>query len=320
MQGKARADNFRPPPVLPLDHAREQALKIVFFGSSDFALPSMRALIEADMSPALVVTKPDAPRGRGRKIYPAEVRLGAEELNLPCEQPEDVNDPEFLERLSALKPEVGVVVSYGVILSKQLLELPQKGCINAHASLLPLYRGASPVQHAICNGHKETGVTIIRLTEELDAGDILLQEKHAIGDRITAGELRQVTVLFVDLSGFTKMSSTLDPEETHRVLGRFFETVDGLVGKYGGTVDKHIGDSVMAVFGAPVAHGDDPRLVVFDNPNDTYHIAAASDPATPITNPIAGPGVSYIAYGIIFAIIVARIIGAADAKIDIHPE
>ncbi len=166
-------------------------MKIVCFGSSDFALPSMKALIEADMSPALVVTKPDAPRGRGRKIYPAEVRLGAEELKLPCEQPEDVNDPEFLAWLSALEPDVGVVVSYGVILSKELLELPQKGCINAHASLLPLYRGASPVQHAICNGHKETGVTIIKLIEELDAGDILLQEKHAIGDRITAGELRQ---------------------------------------------------------------------------------------------------------------------------------
>lgn len=143
------------------------------------------------MAPQLVVTKPDAPRGRGRKIYPAEVRLGAEELDLPYEQPADANSPEFLERLRDLGPDVGVVVSYGVVMSKELLELPSHGCINAHASLLPKYRGASPIQSAIRDGEKETGVTLIRLVEELDAGDILLQEKHAIGDRTTAGELRE---------------------------------------------------------------------------------------------------------------------------------
>ena len=143
------------------------------------------------MAPALVVTKPDAPRGRGRKIYPAEVRLGAEDLNLPCEQPDDANSPEFVKRLEELAPDVGVVVSYGVIMSNGLLGVPAHGCINAHASLLPLYRGASPIQSAIRDGRKETGVTIIRLMEEVDAGDILLQEEHAVGDRITAGELRQ---------------------------------------------------------------------------------------------------------------------------------
>jgi methionyl-tRNA formyltransferase len=166
-------------------------LKIVFFGSSDYAIPALKALVEADMAPVLVVTKPDAPRGRGRKIYPAEVRLGAEDLDLPCEQPEDANSPEFVKRLEELEPDIGVVVSYGVIMSNGLMGVPAHGCINAHASLLPLYRGASPIQSAIRDGHKETGVTIMRLVEEVDAGDILLQEKHAIDDRITAGELRQ---------------------------------------------------------------------------------------------------------------------------------
>ena len=166
-------------------------MKIVFFGSSDYALPTLKALVAADMPPALVVTKPDAPRGRGRKIYPAEVRLGAEELELPCEQPEDVNSPEYVKRLCELAPDVGLVVSYGVIMSNELLGVAKHGCINTHASLLPLYRGAAPIQHAIREGAKETGVTVIRLVEELDAGDILLQETLAVGDRATAGEMRE---------------------------------------------------------------------------------------------------------------------------------
>jgi methionyl-tRNA formyltransferase len=186
----APVDTFRAP-VLPPVLVPRQALKIVFFGSSDYAIPALKALVEADMAPVLVVTKPDAPRGRGRKIYPAEVRLGAEDLDLPCEQPDDPNSPEFVKRLEELAPDVGVVVSYGVIMSNGLMGVPAHGCINAHASLLPLYRGAAPIQSAIRDGHKETGVTIMRLAEEVDAGDILLQEKHAIGDRITAGELRQ---------------------------------------------------------------------------------------------------------------------------------
>jgi len=178
----AQVDTLRPP---------GQALKIVFFGSSDYAVPTLKTLVEATMAPALVVTKPDAPRGRGRKIYPAEVRLAAEELGLPCEQPGDPNSPDFVARLNKLAPDVGVVVSYGVIMSAGLLAVPKEGCINAHASLLPLYRGASPIQSAIRDGCKETGVTLIRLVEELDAGDVLLRETHPIGDRTTAGELRQ---------------------------------------------------------------------------------------------------------------------------------
>jgi methionyl-tRNA formyltransferase len=138
-----------------------------------------------------VVTKPDAPRGRGRKIYPAEVRLEAEELGVPCEQPTDVHAPEFLDRLRAMGPDVGVVVSYGVIMQQELFDLPAKGCLNAHASLLPLYRGAAPIEHTVRDGRTETGVTIFRIVEELDSGDILLQEHTEIGARETSGELRE---------------------------------------------------------------------------------------------------------------------------------
>lgn len=165
-------------------------MRIVFFGCGDYANPSLDALIAAGFRPELVVTKPDAPRGRGRKIYPAEVRLHAEELGLPIAQPEDPHDPEFVARLRAIAPDVGLVVSYGVILQPELIALPVHGMLNAHASLLPAYRGAAPIEHAVLDGVVETGVTIIRIVDELDAGDVMLQEKTKIGERETSGELR----------------------------------------------------------------------------------------------------------------------------------
>jgi methionyl-tRNA formyltransferase len=176
------------------------ALKIVFFGSSDFALPTLRALKEASFAPEVVVTKPDSPRGRGRKIYPAEVRLEAEELKLRCEQPDDVNSPEFIAALQKRQPDVAVVVSFGAKFVPELLAVPKLGCINAHASLLPLYRGAAPIQHAIRDGQTKTGISIMRMNEELDAGDVMLQEETAIEPRETAGQLRE---RMADLAGKT---------------------------------------------------------------------------------------------------------------------
>lgn len=166
-------------------------MKIVFFGSSDFARPALRILVEAGYAPALVVTKPDAPHGRGKKIYDAEVKLEAVALGLPCEQPADANAPEFVARLRALAPDVGAVVSYGVLMRPELFSLPARGCLNAHASLLPLYRGAAPIQHCIREGRIETGISIMRIEEQLDAGPVMLQEKTAIGERENAGALRE---------------------------------------------------------------------------------------------------------------------------------
>lgn len=166
-------------------------MRIVFFGSSDFAIPSLKALKEGGFAPALVVTKPDAPRGRGRKIYDSEVKLAAQELGLPCEQPADPHAPEFLDTLKKLKPDLGIVVSYGVILKPEMLKLPKKGLLNAHASLLPLYRGAAPIQRAIRDGQQETGVTIMRIVEQLDAGDVLLTKPTPIDPRENAGMLRE---------------------------------------------------------------------------------------------------------------------------------
>ncbi len=166
-------------------------LRIVFFGSSDFAVPALAALKEGGFTPELVVTKPDAPRGRGRKIYDNEIKLAASELALTCAQPEDPHAPEFLDQLCALKPDLGVVVSYGVIMKPELLALPAKGHLNAHASLLPLYRGAAPIQHALWDGRSETGISIMRIVEALDAGDVLLTEPTPIDPRENAGQLRE---------------------------------------------------------------------------------------------------------------------------------
>jgi methionyl-tRNA formyltransferase len=171
-------------------------LKIVFFGSSEFAVPSLRALVSAGLAPVLVVTKPDAPRGRGKKIYENDLKLGVDELakeigvKLAMVQPADPNEKEFLAELRRLAPDVGVVVSYGVLLSRDLFELPKLGCINAHASLLPKYRGAAPIEHCIRNGERETGISIMRIAAELDTGDVLLQDKTPIDPRENAGILR----------------------------------------------------------------------------------------------------------------------------------
>ncbi|MFO1076625.1 MAG: methionyl-tRNA formyltransferase [Planctomycetota bacterium] len=166
-------------------------MRIVFFGSSDFAIPSLQALKDGGHPPVLVVTKPDAPRGRGRKIYDSEVKLAAQEMGLPFEQPADPHGPEFLAQLKKLKPDLGIVVSYGVIMKPELIGLPPKGMINAHASLLPLYRGAAPIQHAIRDGRQETGITIMRIVDELDAGDVLLARTTPIDPKENSGQLRE---------------------------------------------------------------------------------------------------------------------------------
>ncbi|MEC8652333.1 MAG: methionyl-tRNA formyltransferase [Planctomycetota bacterium] len=165
-------------------------MRIVFFGTGDFAIPALKALKAGGLAPELVVTKPDAPRGRGRKIYDAEVKLAANDLELPCAQPADPHAPEFVEQVRALKPDVGVVISYGVILKPELMSIPTHGMINAHASLLPLYRGAAPIQRCLRDGHQETGVTVMKIVDKLDAGDVILTEKTEIGATENAGQLR----------------------------------------------------------------------------------------------------------------------------------
>lgn len=163
-------------------------MHIVFMGSPQFAVPILRALATA-FEVVGVVTRPDRPAGRGRALRPPPVRLAAAELALPCLQSARISGPEGLAALRAWDPEIIVVAAFGEILNREVLELPRLGCVNVHASLLPRWRGASPIQAAILHGDHETGVTLMRMDEGLDTGPILAQSATAIGPEETAGDL-----------------------------------------------------------------------------------------------------------------------------------
>jgi methionyl-tRNA formyltransferase len=165
--------------------------KLVFFGTPAFAVPTLDALEAAGRTPLLVVTQPAKPAGRGQEIQEPPVAVWARERGIEVAQPASLKDEAFLERLEEIAPDVAVVVAYGKIFPPRLLELPRHGCVNLHASLLPRYRGASPIQAALLHGEKKTGMTTMRMEEELDAGPILLQEEVPVLLHETAGELTE---------------------------------------------------------------------------------------------------------------------------------
>jgi len=164
-------------------------MKIVFFGTPGFSCESLRLIALSAHQIAGVVTGEDKPRGRHLKVLPCAVKETAAGLNLPVFQCADVNAPAFVQGLARLQPDLFVVVSFGKILSKELLAVPAKGSINLHTSLLPALRGAAPIQRAIAQGDAVTGSTIMYMSEKLDAGDIILQEEMAVGPADTSGTL-----------------------------------------------------------------------------------------------------------------------------------
>lgn len=190
--------------------------RIVFFGTPEFAVPTLDALVEAGREPALVVTRPARPAGRGQAVQEPPVAEAARRHGIAVAQPARVRDPEEIERLRAIDPDLFVVVAFGQIFPAALLELPKHGSINLHASLLPKYRGASPIQSAIANGEKKTGVTTMLMEEELDAGPILLQEEVEIRRGETAGELAERLAKL----GAELMAETLDRLEKNLLKPR----------------------------------------------------------------------------------------------------
>ncbi|NII83915.1 methionyl-tRNA formyltransferase [Pedobacter riviphilus] len=163
-------------------------MKIVFMGTPDFAVASLDALVQANFDVVAVVTAPDKPAGRGQKLNESAVKKYAVEKNIPVLQPEKLKNPEFLEILASYKADLQVVVAFRM-LPEVVWNMPPKGTINLHGSLLPQYRGAAPINHAIINGEKESGVTTFFLTHEIDTGNIILSDSVAIADNETAGEL-----------------------------------------------------------------------------------------------------------------------------------
>ena len=165
-------------------------MRLAFFGTPEFATPSLRALLGEGFEVVVAVTRPDQPHGRSRsELIPPPVKVTAAEEGIPVLQPERPDTPEFLEALRSYAPDLGVVVAYGHILKPQLLALPPYGMVNVHASLLPQLRGAAPIQHAILQGQVETGVSIMQMDEGMDTGPVLLRVPTPIAPDETGGEL-----------------------------------------------------------------------------------------------------------------------------------
>jgi len=164
-------------------------MKILYMGTPDFAARPLKALIEAGHEVCGVVSQPDRPRGRGEKVEPPPCKAVAVERGIEVFQPESLKGGAFLAVLEKLKPELIVVAAYGKILPKYILDFPRLGCINIHASILPKYRGAAPIQWAVINGERETGVSIMYMNEKMDEGDVILVHKTPISESETSGEL-----------------------------------------------------------------------------------------------------------------------------------
>ena len=215
----------------------ETSLNLVFCGTPRFAVPSLEKLVDAGFTVSLVVTQPDRPRGRGMELANSPVKQSALELNLPITQPEKIkNNEEFRAALTAIRPDAIIVVGYGRIIPQWMIDLPRLGNINLHASLLPKYRGAAPIQWAIARGETVTGVTTMRIDSGLDTGDILLQKEVAIRP--------------------TDISETLAPRLAETGADLLAETLRGL---QTGTVHPHPQNHSYATL-APILKKEDGRI------------------------------------------------------------
>ena len=164
-------------------------MRIIFMGTPDFSVPTLEALVASGHEVVAVVTQPDKPKGRGKEIHMSPVKECALQHNIPVYQPVRARDEAFVEEMRALNPDAMVVIAFGQILPKSLLDLPKYGCVNIHASLLPKYRGAAPIQWAVINGDKETGITTMMMDVEMDTGDMLEKTVVKLNPDETGGSL-----------------------------------------------------------------------------------------------------------------------------------
>lgn len=164
-------------------------MKIVYMGTPDFAVPPLAALVQNGYEVTAVVTQPDKPKGRGKTLLPTPVKEEAMKHDIPVYQPLKVREPEFVETLKKLEPDMIIVAAFGQIIPKTILDMPKYGCLNIHASLLPKYRGAAPIQQAVIDGEKESGVTIMQMGVGLDTGDMISQSVVPLAEDETGGSL-----------------------------------------------------------------------------------------------------------------------------------
>jgi methionyl-tRNA formyltransferase len=201
-----------------------RSFKIIFMGTPEYAVPTLSALAASHHKVSLVVTQPDRPRGRGQIVTPPPVKITARKFGIDVVQPVKIKNPEFISRLTELQPDLLVVVAYGRILPRAVLEVPALGPVNVHASLLPKYRGAAPIQWAIIKGEKETGITTMLMDEGMDTGDILLTAVEPIHPEDTAATLHDrlarlgADTLLRTLEGLADGSVKPVPQEHARAI------------------------------------------------------------------------------------------------------
>ena len=211
-------------------------MRVVFLGSGAFAVPSLAALLDAGHDVAAVVTQPDREKGRGRALAATPAKVLAEQRGVPVLQPRRIKEPAAIDELRALHPDVQVVVAYGQILPRAVIDIPRLGTVNVHSSLLPRYRGAAPIHWAVVNGERETGVTTMLIDEGLDTGPTLLARATPIGPEETAPELEArlgplgAEVLLETLEGLER--GTLQPkpqDHAHATLAPILKKEDGRI-------------------------------------------------------------------------------------------
>lgn len=233
-------------------------MKIIFAGTPAFAVPSLQALIDAGHHICAVYTQPDRPAGRGRHLTPSPVKVLALQAGIPVYQPDTLKTPEALAELCALEADLMVVVAFGMLLPQTVLDAPKLGCINVHASLLPRWRGAAPIQRAIMAGDAETGVTIMQITLKLDAGDMLHKAVLKIGDNDTASDVHDQLAVLGAKGLHTVLAQiaagTVQPEPQTEVLVTYAEKLH----KPEATIDwtqsaLQLSRQVRGLYGWPVA-------------------------------------------------------------------
>lgn len=210
-------------------------MRIVFMGTPDFSVPALKALVEAGHQVIAVVTQPDKPKGRGKEVQMTPVKIQAMESGIPVYQPAKVREASFVEVLKGLEADVYVVIAFGQILPKAVLELPKYGCINIHASLLPKYRGAAPIQWCVIDGERETGITTMMMDVGLDTGDMLEKAVIPIEEKETGGSLHDK----LSMAGGDLILSTLKKLE-EGTLVRTPQTDEGTC--YAKMLTKSLGD------------------------------------------------------------------------------
>ena len=212
-------------------------MKIVYMGTPDFAVGTLRELIRSEHEVAAVVTQPDKPKGRGKAMQATPVKEEAVSCGIPVYQPQKVREESFVEILEAIAPDVIVVVAFGQIIPKKILDLPKYGVLNVHASLLPKYRGAAPIQWAVIDGEQESGVTIMQMNEGLDTGDMLLAEKVTLAEEETGGSLfdklsevgAKLLVKTLDQLAKGEIRPVKQPEESPTAYARMIKKADGRI-------------------------------------------------------------------------------------------